>query len=355
MEVFGARPFEATSACLEEISNSDALIGIYAHRYGYVPNGQSRSITQQEFDFAMEKKKPTFCFVVDEEYPWPPKHVDMEPGRTRRREFLQQVREKVVIDTFTSPEDLAFKVASSLGRFLLFRKVKDELEKIPAHESVSVSTEHGRSQVARRAARIETVIRGARLLLVNDIPTQMSHVIEILRDLGVDVQVETSSDGALRALSNHTYEVVISAGPGIAPAQKKHDRGWGCRGMRYPASEKLEIIRLVEQSHLPVRRTLEKLGVSRVTFYRWYDLYQTGGPEALEDRSPRPERVWNRIPNDVRGQVVQLALDEPELSPRELATRFTDTKNYFVSEASVYRLLKEHDLIASPGSVGNFV
>jgi len=121
--------------------------------------------------------------------------------------------------------------------------------------------------------------------------------------------------------------------------------------MRYPASEKLEIIRLVEQSHLPVRRTLEKLGVSRATFYRWCDLHQTGGPEALEDRSPRPHRVWNRIPNDVRGQVVQLALDEPELSPRELATRFADTKNYFVSEASVYRLLKEHDLIASPAYI----
>jgi putative transposase len=86
--------------------------------------------------------------------------------------------------------------------------------------------------------------------------------------------------------------------------------------MRYPASEKLEIIRLVEQSHLPVRRTLEKLGVSRATFYRWCDLSQTGGPEALEDRSPRPDRVWNRIPDNVRGQIVQLALDEPELLHR---------------------------------------
>jgi putative transposase len=75
---------------------------------------------------------------------------------------------------------------------------------------------------------------------------------------------------------------------------------------------------------------LEQLGVSRATFYRWCDLYQTGGPEALEDRSPRPDRVWSRIPDGARGQVVQLALDEPELSPRELATRFTDTKNYFV-------------------------
>jgi transposase-like protein len=49
--------------------------------------------------------------------------------------------------------------------------------------------------------------------------------------------------------------------------------------MRYPAGEKLEIIQLVERSHLPVRRTLEKLGIPRATFYRWYDLYRTGGPD----------------------------------------------------------------------------
>ncbi|MDY0042130.1 MAG: DUF4062 domain-containing protein [Desulforhabdus sp.] len=124
MEVFGARPLEATSACLEEIADSDVLVGIYAHRYGYVPAGQSKSITEQEFDFALEKQKPTFCFVVDEEYVWPPKHVETEPGRTRLRDFLQRLRNKVVTDSFTSPEDLAFKVASSLGRFLLYQKVK---------------------------------------------------------------------------------------------------------------------------------------------------------------------------------------------------------------------------------------
>ena len=121
--------------------------------------------------------------------------------------------------------------------------------------------------------------------------------------------------------------------------------------MRYPASEKLEIIQLVEQSHLPVRRTLGQLGIPPSTFYRWYDLYQTGGPDALEDRLPKPRRVWNRIPDDVRGQVLDLALNEPELSPRELAVRFTDSKGYFVSEASVYRLLKAHDLITSPAFV----
>ena len=58
---------------------------------------------------------------------------------------------------------------------------------------------------------------------------------------------------------------------------------------RWP--EKLEIIHLVEQSHLPVRRTLEMLGIRPSTFYRWYDRFRSGGPEALEDRPSKPDRV----------------------------------------------------------------
>ncbi|EFL87665.1 transposase, OrfB [Ahrensia sp. R2A130] len=98
--------------------------------------------------------------------------------------------------------------------------------------------------------------------------------------------------------------------------------------MRYRASEKLEIIRLVEKSHLPTKQTIDRLGIPRTTFYRWYDKYLTGGAEALEDRSPKPLRAWNRIPDDVRKRIVDMALDEPELSPRELAVRFTDTQRY---------------------------
>src|SRR6056297_1344422 len=121
--------------------------------------------------------------------------------------------------------------------------------------------------------------------------------------------------------------------------------------MRYPASEKLEIIRLVEGSHLPVKRTLDKLGVSRPTFYRWYDLYRRFGEAALEDRKSHPGRVWNRIPDMVRQSMLEMALARPELSPRELAVTFTDERRYFVSEASVYRLLRSHDLITSPAFI----
>src|SRR3954447_672073 len=119
----------------------------------------------------------------------------------------------------------------------------------------------------------------------------------------------------LRREATALKEVVADLTLENPSAQKKRDGGWGGRRMRYPAAEKLEIIRLVEQSHLPVRRVLEQIGIPRSTFYRWCDLYQTGGPEALDDRSPRPDRVWNRIPDDVRARIVTLALDEPELSP----------------------------------------
>ena len=121
--------------------------------------------------------------------------------------------------------------------------------------------------------------------------------------------------------------------------------------MRYPATEKLEIIRIIEQSHLPAKLTLDRLGIARRTFYRWYDRYLEGGPEALADQPSAPGRVWNRIPAEVQDQIIELALEQSELSPRELAVTFTDTKRYFVSEATVYRLLKAHDLITSPAYV----
>src|SRR6476659_7526862 len=92
------------------------------------------------------------------------------------------------------------------------------------------------------------------------------------------------------------------------------------------------------------------LGIRPSTFYRWYERYRAGGPEALEDKPSKPDRIWNRIPDDVRERIITMALEIPELSPRELASRFTDT-GYFVSGSSVYRLLKAHDLITSPAFI----
>jgi putative transposase len=118
--------------------------------------------------------------------------------------------------------------------------------------------------------------------------------------------------------------------------------------MRATASEKLEIIRLVEGSELSVSRTLAELDVPRSTFYLWYKAYQEGGYEGLEPKEPQRHCFWNRIPEAEREKVVEEALARPELSPRELAWHVTDTRGSFISESSVYRILRDFDLVASP-------
>lgn len=121
--------------------------------------------------------------------------------------------------------------------------------------------------------------------------------------------------------------------------------------MRYPASEKLEIIRTVEGSHLSTKQTLNMLGIPPTTFYRWYDLYLEGGLAGLSDKPSRPGSVWNRVPDERRDDMIEFALEHEALSTRELAIKYTDERRYFVSESSVYRILKAADLITAPDYV----
>jgi len=110
----------------------------------------------------------------------------------------------------------------------------------------------------------------------------------------------------------------------------------------------MEVIRIVGESDLSVRRTLELLGIPRTTFYRWHRRYELGGFDALKDRKPRPPQAWNQISQSKRDEIVDLALERTDLSPRQIAFHFTDQERYFVSESSVYRILREYDLLASP-------
>jgi len=118
--------------------------------------------------------------------------------------------------------------------------------------------------------------------------------------------------------------------------------------IRRSPEEKLEIIHLVEHSNLSVKWTLEELDIPRSTFYRWYGQYQEDGPDGLRDQKPNPRQFWNRIPDPVKEQVVDLALEHPEKSSRQLAWHFVDKMKYFISESSVYRILKGFDLVQSP-------
>jgi CheY-like chemotaxis protein len=145
---------------------------------------------------------------VDEDYPWPPKQIDADPDLSTLRSFKTRIREQLVLDTFTTPDDLALKVGTALGRFMVERSVEEGLR--VASESQHAGTETTQNQVARRAGRLAPLLEGARILLVNDNPREMQHVIRILRELNLEVVVATSTDVGLAILEADQFDAVIS-------------------------------------------------------------------------------------------------------------------------------------------------
>lgn len=118
--------------------------------------------------------------------------------------------------------------------------------------------------------------------------------------------------------------------------------------MRRSAHEKKTIIDLVERSEIGVKRTLKELGIPRSNFYRWYADYKEYGYEGLLPRKSTRKQFWNKIPQPERQDILEYSLEHEDLSPRELSFKYTDEKKRYISESSVYRILKEHGLITSP-------
>jgi len=121
--------------------------------------------------------------------------------------------------------------------------------------------------------------------------------------------------------------------------------------MRFAQEEKHEIIRMVTRSDLSVNRTLKELGLHKRTFYNWYARYLKDGYDGLAYRARDRRQTWNRIPQHERNKVVEEALEHPELSSRELAIHIVDKHKWFISESSVYRILKERGLITAPSHI----
>lgn len=121
--------------------------------------------------------------------------------------------------------------------------------------------------------------------------------------------------------------------------------------MRLTATEKQEIIWIVERSDLGVNRTLVQLGIPKSTFYKWYKAYTDNGLVGLENKGPGNRRQWNTIPQEEKNLVVSVALEFCVLSPRELSCKLSDERQVSISESSVYRILKANGLITSPAHI----
>lgn len=121
--------------------------------------------------------------------------------------------------------------------------------------------------------------------------------------------------------------------------------------MRLSGEEKLEIINIVTRSEIGVNKTLRELGIHKSTFYKWYNLYLEKGEAGFFFSPNSSRRQWNSIPENERKLVIDVALEAPELSSRELAHKITDEQGIFISESSVYRILKKNGLVTAPSHI----
>lgn len=125
METLGARDERPKAECIRLITDETELfVGIYAYRYGYHPQGDSVSITETEYLVASEQQMPRFIFLVDESAPWLPGHIERGDGEVRLAAFKGRLKANHICDFFRDADDLAKRVAASLGRHLWLQKIK---------------------------------------------------------------------------------------------------------------------------------------------------------------------------------------------------------------------------------------
>jgi GTPase SAR1 family protein len=110
----------AGSTDLDSVVESDIFIVILGWRYGDVSQGTDRSQTELEYRAAVELGKACFAFLLDEDVPWPRGRFDRNLNRIEM--FRDDLRRRQVCVNFTSPEDLAEKVAVTVRRFQIEAK-----------------------------------------------------------------------------------------------------------------------------------------------------------------------------------------------------------------------------------------
>jgi tetratricopeptide (TPR) repeat protein len=127
MEFFMARSGEPKEVCKKEIKKCDIFVGIYAYRYGFIPNGEEKSITQQEYEFAKKLRKDCLCFVVKKGSLWNPDFIEIDKYK-KLQDFLAIVKDENVVAFFESPADFSAKFAVSLWRLIAEKTLGIELK-----------------------------------------------------------------------------------------------------------------------------------------------------------------------------------------------------------------------------------
>jgi tetratricopeptide (TPR) repeat protein len=117
MEHLTALNADAVAASLAMVESADIYIGIFAYRYGYLPNGSDKSITELEYDRAVELDKPRLIFFAHEDHPFTVKDVETGAGAVKLQALKDRIGKARVAAFFRSPEDLRANVVEALNAF----------------------------------------------------------------------------------------------------------------------------------------------------------------------------------------------------------------------------------------------
>ncbi|MCA9908472.1 MAG: DUF4062 domain-containing protein, partial [Anaerolineae bacterium] len=114
---FGSQPGGAVKVSVDEVRRADYFVGVIAHRYGYVPEGAEKSVTEQEYDDAVRLRKPRLMYVVDPDHAWDDDKIEQDPlAQERLAAFKAKIEKSDVRSLFTTPGDLAAQVTSDLAK-----------------------------------------------------------------------------------------------------------------------------------------------------------------------------------------------------------------------------------------------
>jgi hypothetical protein len=155
MEQFGATSEDPLEKCLAEVNKCKIYVGIFGMRYGAIPQGYDKSFTHLEYERAQKRNLPSLIFIQDENHPVLPKYIDKDEKAQKLSELKNMLKTNHTCDFFTTPEDLASKVATS---------VANELEKLKTTEEIII--ENGYQEVIPQQSTLspEKILRRAKIL-----------------------------------------------------------------------------------------------------------------------------------------------------------------------------------------------
>ena len=186
MEELPALDKDAAEISVAMVRQADVYIGVFAHRYGYVPDGSDISVIEMEYKEAVANKIPRLCFLIDEDLPVSPKMMDIGLAGEKLKAFKDRVSKDRVVGFFTTAKELRGLVIHALETFKADRVNPDEPKPIPSLHFVHPIPKPPEPYIAHYYALLQTgKIIGRRAELdrltqwITKSPYPMMHVVAI--------------------------------------------------------------------------------------------------------------------------------------------------------------------------------